>query len=61
MVPWELKVAEDLDLEKINPPFQIELDFIREFDPFLGIGTHEGRRLQAQVLPVFYEGKRENI
>jgi glutaconate CoA-transferase subunit B len=63
LVPWELKLAEELglDLEKIDPPTQAELEFIREFDPFFGIGGHEGRRLQAQVLPVFYEGGRENI
>ena len=63
LVPWDIKVAEDLgkDLDKIDPPSVEDLEFIREFDPFFGIGGHEGRRLQAQVLPVFYEGGRENI
>ena len=41
--------------EKIPPPKIEDLEFLREFDPFFGISAHEGRRLQAQALPVFYE------
>jgi len=62
MVPWDLKIAEDFEkkLEKINPPQLKELEYIRLFEPFFGISTHEGRRLQAQVLPVYYETGRPN-
>jgi len=61
-VPWELKTAEDLgkEFEKFEPPTLKDLEFIRDFDPFFGIGGHEARRLQAQVLPVYYEGGRSN-
>jgi glutaconate CoA-transferase subunit B len=61
-VPWELKTAEDIgkEFEKIEAPTLKDLEFIRDFEPFFGIGGHEGRRLQAQVLPVYYEGGRSN-
>jgi glutaconate CoA-transferase subunit B len=63
LIPWELKVAEDYGkpLEKIPPPKMEDLEFLREFDPFFGIGAHDGRRLQSQALPVFYEGGRPNV
>ncbi|MHA1148506.1 MAG: CoA-transferase subunit beta [Promethearchaeota archaeon] len=56
-IPWKLKTAEDygLDFEKITPPTKEDLEFIREFEPFLGLGGNDGRRLQAQVLPVYFE------
>ncbi|MFO8019624.1 MAG: CoA-transferase [Promethearchaeia archaeon] len=56
-VPWELKTAEDLgkEIQKIPHPKKDDLQFIREFEPFLGIGGHNGRLYQAQVLPVYYE------
>ena len=61
-VPWKLKTAEDFgkNFEPLEPPTLEDLKFIRDFDPFFGIGGHEARRLQAQVLPVFYEGGRSN-
>ena len=57
IVPWDLKIAEDHGetLEKIAPPTIEDLKIIREFDPFFGIGAHEGRILQSQVLPLYYE------
>ena len=56
-VPWDLKIAEDYGetLEKIPSPTIEDLKIIREFDPFFGIGAHEGRILQSQVLPLHYE------
>ncbi|MFX1257433.1 MAG: hypothetical protein ACFFAN_06225, partial [Promethearchaeota archaeon] len=62
LIPWDLKIAEDFGkvLEKIDPPKFEELEFIRKFDPFFGIRSQDGRRLQAQVLPVYYEGGRKN-
>jgi glutaconate CoA-transferase subunit B len=62
MVPWELKTAEDfgMNIVKITPPKLEELDFLRRFEPFFGIGGHEGRRLEAQALPVYYETGRPN-
>jgi glutaconate CoA-transferase subunit B len=56
-IPWDLKVAEDygITLKKIPPPKIEDLEFLRKFDPFFGISAHEGRRLQAQALPIFYE------
>ena len=61
-VPWDLKTAEDIGkkFEKLEPPTLEDLEFIRDFEPFFGIGGHHGRRLQAQVLPVYYEGGRSN-
>ena len=61
-IPWELKIAEDFDkpFEKLILPTKEDLELIREFDPFFGIGGHVGRRLQAQVLPVYFEGGRLN-
>ncbi|MHA1275435.1 MAG: CoA-transferase subunit beta [Promethearchaeota archaeon] len=63
IIPWDLKTAEDFgeEFEKISPPSKEQLDFIREFEPFLGIGGNDGRRLQAQVLPVYFERKHSNI
>jgi len=62
VVPWELKTAEDFGiiLEKIEPPKLEELEFLRRFEPFLGISGREGRRLEAQSLPVYYETGRPN-
>jgi len=62
LVPWDLKIAEDYGktLKKISPPKLEDLEFLRKFDPFFGIGAHDGRRLQAQSLTVFYEGGRPN-
>ena len=62
MVPWELKTAEDfgMNIVKITPPKLEELDILRRFEPFFGIGGHEGRRLEAQALPVYYETGRPN-
>ncbi len=61
-IPWKLQTAEDFGekFEEINPPTKGELEFIREFEPFLGIGGNEGRRLQAQVLPVYFERGTSN-
>ncbi|MHA1271942.1 MAG: CoA-transferase subunit beta [Promethearchaeota archaeon] len=61
-IPWELKTAEDFgkEFEKIEPPTVEELKFLREFDPILGIGGNTGRRLQSQVLPVYYERGASN-
>jgi glutaconate CoA-transferase subunit B len=47
-VPWELKIAQNL--QYVSPPTKKQLEFMREFEPFLGVGGHEGRMLQAQVL-----------
>ena len=49
-VPWKLKTAEDFgkNFEPLEPPTLEDLKFIRDFDPFFGIGGHEARRLQAQ-------------
>jgi glutaconate CoA-transferase subunit B len=62
-IPWDLKIAEDYgkELEKIPPPKIEELKIIREFEPFFGIGAHEGRLLQSQVLPLFYERGVKNV
>jgi len=62
LVPWELKTAEDYGdkIETIEKPKKEDLEFIREFEPFFGIGGHEGRRLQAQVLPVYFERGASN-
>lgn len=56
-VPWELKTAEDFgrEVNKLMPPSKEDLRYMRDFEPFLGIGGNDGRRLQAQVLPVYYE------
>ena len=56
-VPWDLKTAEDFGREiKIIPlPKKELIEYIREFEPFFGIGGNLGRRLQSQVLPVYYE------
>lgn len=61
-VPWNLKTAEDFgkEFEKLDVPTIEDLKFLREFEPFLGIGSNEGHRLQAQVLPVYFEGGRKN-
>jgi len=60
LVPWDLKIAEDFGktLKKVENPRIEDLEFIREFEPFLGIGGNAGRILQAQVLPGYYEGGR---
>ena len=62
-VPWELKTAEDLGntFEEIVLPTVEQLKFMREFEPFFGIGGHDGRILQAKVLPVYYEQGRSNV
>ncbi len=56
-VPWDLKTAEDIGMElrKIPLPKKDEIEYIREFEPFFGISGNLGRRLQSQVLPVYYE------
>jgi glutaconate CoA-transferase subunit B len=56
-IPWDLKIAEDHGetLERIRPPTIEDLKIIRNFDPFFGIGAHEGRILQSKVLPLYYE------
>ncbi len=61
-IPWKLKTAEDFggSIVKIKPPTLEDLKFMREVEPFLGIGGNDGRRLQAQTLPVYFEGKRPN-
>jgi len=57
IVPWDLKTAEDFGMEiKKNPlPKKEQIEFIRNFEPFFGISGNLGRRLQSQVLPVYYE------
>lgn len=62
-IPWDLKTAPQLGMEmEENPhPTQEELNFIRDFEPFLGIGGHQGRLLQAQVLPVHFERGASNM
>ncbi len=56
-VPWDLKTAKDFgkEFEEIIPPTKEQLEFIREFEPFLGLGGNDSRRLQAQVLPMYFE------
>lgn len=56
-IPWKLKTVEDFggQFEKVSLPTKEDLEFIRDFEPFLGIGGNDGRRLQAQVLPVYFE------
>ncbi|MBD3256423.1 MAG: hypothetical protein GF383_15100 [Candidatus Lokiarchaeota archaeon] len=58
-VPWDLKTAEDFggEIKKCSPPSSEHINFMREFEPFLGISGHEGRLLQAQALPGYYEKK----
>ncbi|TFG26454.1 MAG: hypothetical protein EU532_09695 [Promethearchaeota archaeon] len=61
-IPWKIKTAEDFgeSIHKLDPPSKADLKFIREFDAIFGIGGHEGRRLESQALPVYYEGGRAN-
>ena len=61
-IPWNLKTAEDfgMNFEQITLPTKEDLEFIREFEPFLGIGGNDSRRLQAQVLPVYFERGVDN-
>ena len=57
IVPWDLKTAEDFGktIQKVAPPTKEELEYLRTFEPFFGIGGNLGRRLQSQVLPLYYE------
>ncbi|MFX1504358.1 MAG: CoA-transferase subunit beta [Promethearchaeota archaeon] len=57
LAPWDLKTAEDFgnEIKKIPLPKKEEIEYIREFEPFFGISGNLGRRLQSQVLPVYYE------
>jgi glutaconate CoA-transferase subunit B len=57
LVPWELKTAEDFgkEIKKVALPEIEQIEYIREFEPFFGISGNLGRRLQSQVLPVYYE------
>jgi len=61
-IPWDLKTAEDFgrEIRKCNPPKREQIEFMREFEPFLGISGHEGRLIQARALPGYYEKKNKN-
>ncbi|TXT58848.1 MAG: 3-oxoadipate CoA-transferase subunit B [Promethearchaeota archaeon] len=63
IIPWDLKTAEDLgeEIKRLDPPTKQQLQFMREFEPFLGISGHEGRILQVRSLPGYYaKHKKDN-
>lgn len=61
IIPWNLKIADDVgkELRQVEKPTKSELQFMREFEPFLGISGHEGRLLQVKSLPGYYEKKKQ--
>lgn len=61
IIPWDLKLAEDVgkELREVESPTKSDIEFMREFEPFLGISGHEGRLLQVKSLPGYYEKKKK--
>lgn len=58
-IPWDIKTADDFgsQIKVIDPPTKGDIEYIREFEPFLGISGREGRLMQVKSLPGYYEKK----